>query len=168
MEKCIRGGWHCMKKLILITLCFVTVIALVGCTQNSSEVYVANTEEKNIVEIEENYQEEQIEEVSENGIFEPYLPADSATINSYIESCKALLEQEEVTGIINYDNPIVLYQTLPENGYYSLVDDYYSVQTSEEGYCYSVTFNTVSDDILGPIVFYVDVAGTVVGAAYRE
>lgn len=102
-------------------------------------------------------------------VFKPYLPDDEATINAYIEECKALLDYETMNTITNLDNPFVVYRSLPaEDSYMKLCGSDYVINTSEDGFCYAVEFTTTEDPLLGPIVYYVDMSGTVFGCGYRE
>lgn len=103
------------------------------------------------------------------GVFEPYLPADDEVIADYIEKCRALIPEGELETVTNYDSPRVLYRSMPEEMcYFRIVDEDYVIQTGDDGYCYSVTFTTTADPVLGPIEYYIDVSGTIFGSAYRE
>lgn len=103
------------------------------------------------------------------GVFEPYLPADEAVIADFIDRCQALIPEGELETVTNFDNPMVLYRSMPEEMcYFRIVDKDYIIQTGDEDYCYSVTFATTADSILGPIEYYIDVTGTIFGSAYRE
>lgn len=70
---------------------------------------------------------------------------------------------ESVDSIIDPENPEVKeISALPES-YWQITDDY-----DTDGSFYEVTYRTTEDEILGPIVVYMDKTGTIIGLAYRE
>lgn len=70
---------------------------------------------------------------------------------------------ETVDSIIDQENPEVKeISELPES-FWQITDDYDSGNSF-----YEVTYRTTADEILGPIVVYMDKAGTIIGLAYRE
>ncbi len=83
----------------------------------------------------------------------------------YREVCKTYLEEyapDDIETILYIDNPTVtMLPILPES---------YYVVTEGEGVApyYSYTYQTTNDGLLGPIVIYVDFAGTIMGLGYRE
>jgi len=79
--------------------------------------------------------------------------------------CRQYLESncsEDIKTIIDIDNPnIEKIDRIPDISY---VD----AEAAEFDFCYSCTYETTQDPILGPITIYVDTSGTIIGVAYRE
>lgn len=87
----------------------------------------------------------------------------------YVDECRNLISEGELETVTNLDNPIVRYQSMPGNiEYFRTVDEDYEILLGDDEYCYSVTFTTTADAVLGPITYYIDMNGTIFGSAYRE
>lgn len=83
-----------------------------------------------------------------------------------IEIAKSKLDEKSIETITNFDNPKV--EEI-------VADTQLSIYCFEEKAdiigkeLYEITFNTIHDGLLGPIVFYVDkMNGTLIGAGFRE
>lgn len=83
-----------------------------------------------------------------------------------IEIAKSKLDKKSIETITNFDNPKV--EEI-------VADTQLSIYRFEEKAdivgkeLYEITFNTIHDGLLGPIVFYVDkMSGTLIGAGFRE
>ena len=83
-----------------------------------------------------------------------------------IEIAKSKLDEKSIETITNFDNPKV--EEI-------VADTQLSIYRFEEKAdivgkeLYKITFNTIHDGLLGPIVFYVDkMNGTLIGAGFRE
>lgn len=94
-----------------------------------------------------------------------YTEPTSITLQKAIENCKKMLNEKTIDTITNYDNPKV--QEVVANEQPAIV--FFDKSTKDERMLYRVTFNTIHDGLLGPIVFYVDKSnGNVVGGESRE
>ena len=85
---------------------------------------------------------------------------------SYGDICREYLtenDKESTLTITNWDSPDVEYIK-------SLPDDYYHIaESADKSDSYvKVTFNTDQDALLGPITFYLDEGGTIIGMNWRE
>lgn len=94
-----------------------------------------------------------------------YTEPASITSQKAIENSKKMLDEKTIKTIINYDNPKV--QEVVANKQLSIV--YFDKSVKDGRLLYRITFNTIHDGLLGPVVFYVDkLSGNVVGGEYRE
>ncbi len=93
-----------------------------------------------------------------------YIEPASITPQKAIENSKNMLDEKIIETITNYDNPKV--QEVVANEQLSIF--YFDKSVKDGRLLYRITFNTVHDGLLGPVVFYVDtLSGNVVGAEYR-
>lgn len=83
----------------------------------------------------------------------------------YVEICNKYLEEnlrDELQTITNFDNPdVTVLEKMPEN-YCEILD-----AGSSDKY-YKVVFTTMQDDLLGPIEFFLNKEGSIVGLSFRE
>jgi len=91
---------------------------------------------------------------------------ESVSPQTAIEIAKSKLDEKSIETITNFDNPKVEEM---------VADTQLSIYCFEEKAdivgkeLYEITFNTIHDGLLGPIVFYVDkMNGTLIGAGFRE
>ncbi len=98
--------------------------------------------------------------------YPPPLEVLEITSQTAIENVKKKLDKKSIETITNFDNPKieeVVFDTQPS---IYLFDDKHNIVGKD---LYKITFNTIQDGLLGPMVFYVDkVNGEIIGADYRE
>lgn len=72
-------------------------------------------------------------------------------------------EIESVDAIIDPENPEFKEISALPKSFWQITNDY-----EDGGSFYELTYRTTEDEILGPIVVYMDKTGTIIGLAYRE
>ena len=82
-----------------------------------------------------------------------------------VETVKDSLDCKQVESVTNFENPIieeVIWETKPSICYFDDVD-----VIGEK--LYKITFHTLQDSLLGPLIFYVRQSdGILIGTEYRE
>ncbi|HAJ98228.1 MAG TPA: hypothetical protein DCO72_10895 [Ruminococcus sp.] len=81
----------------------------------------------------------------------------------YIRACEDYINENSLSSYIITDSesPRVCLSSLPEM-YYEISDDFIEAEEYHQ-----VIFKTKHDAVLGPLIFYVDESGTVIGSGYR-
>lgn len=158
-----------MKKILILLLPMMT--AMTGCGRSGDAAAEPATE----IIIAEDRSDEIMPAAEGTGeIFAENSPADDNEKmaqdpeymgeNFYQEKAWEYVSGvESVDSIIDPDDPEVReISALPES-YWQIMDEY-----DDSGSFYEVTYRTTADEILGPIVVYMDKTGTIIGLAYRE
>ena len=94
-----------------------------------------------------------------------YTPSSDITRQEAIEIAKSKLDKKAVETITNFENPVVEEVIFDTNPSIYLFEENANIIGKP---LYKITFNTTQDGLLGPIVFYVDKNGNLIGADYRE
>lgn len=158
-----------MKKLLI--LLFPMMIALTGCGKSgdaaaepATEIVIVDDKSDEIMPADEVAGEISAENPSADD--NEKIAQDPGYMGEDFYQEKAweyVSEVESVDSIIDPENPeIKEISALPES-YWQITDDY-----DTNGSFYEVTYRTIADEILGPIVVYMDKEGTIIGLAYRE
>ncbi len=98
--------------------------------------------------------------------YSPPSEVSEITPQAAIENVRKKLDKKSIETITNFDNPKieeVVFDTQPP---IYLYDDKLDIIGKD---IYKITFNTIHDELLGPMIFYVDkLNGNLIGAEYRE
>ena len=98
--------------------------------------------------------------------YSPPLEAQEISPQAAIEIAKNELNEKSIETIINYDNPNIEEIVADTNLSICCFEENVDIVGKE---LYKISFNTIHDGLLGPIVFYVDkMGGKLIGAEFRE